>query len=167
MVLFPFSGSTTFSFFSLPAFLPLSVMQRLIHSYIHTHIHSHPHIHVVLSLYPLHGFVLQPQWQGPGDEVILHRRAAGLTEPRPSPPSSSAQRTNSSLTSPSTVLLLLCSDKFTYMPMQTTGHAHKHHFSEVHISQAACLQVSADSDNHTSTSMNPHTHALAHTHIHR
>lgn len=117
-------------FFSLPAFLPLSVMQRLIHSYIHTHIHSHPHIHVVLSLslHPLHGFVLQPQWQGPGDEVTLHRRAAGLTEPRPSPPSSSAQRTNSSLTSPSTVLRFLCSDKFTYMPMQTTGRTHTSFF---------------------------------------
>lgn len=36
-------------------------------------------------LCPLRGFVLLPQCQGPGDEVTLHRRAAGLTEPRPSP----------------------------------------------------------------------------------
>lgn len=32
--------------------------------------------------------MLLPQCQGPGDEVTLHRRAAGLTEPRPSPPPS-------------------------------------------------------------------------------
>lgn len=114
---------------------------------------------MLFCLYPLHGFVLRPQWQGPGDEVTLHRRAAGLTEPQPSPPSSSAQRTNSSLTSPSTVLLFLC---FTYMPMQTTGHAHKHHFSEVHISQAACLQASADNNTDMSTSMSPHVHARRH-----
>lgn len=54
----------------------------------------------VLSLCPLHGFVLLPQCQGPGDEVTLHGRAAGLTEPRPSPPPSSAQRTKRPTASP-------------------------------------------------------------------
>lgn len=46
----PFSEFTTSSFLSLPVFLPLSVMQRLIHIYIHAHIQSHPHIHVESSL---------------------------------------------------------------------------------------------------------------------
>lgn len=46
----PFSGFTTSSFLSLPVFLPLSVMQRLIHIYIHAHIQSHPHIHPESSL---------------------------------------------------------------------------------------------------------------------
>lgn len=76
---------------SLPVFLSLSVMQ----AYSHLHPYSHPvpppHLCVVFSLCPLRGFVLLPQCQGPGDEVTLHRRAAGLTEPRPSPPPSSAQ----------------------------------------------------------------------------
>lgn len=53
-----------------------------------------------IPLRPLHGFVLLPQSQGPGDEVTLHRRAAGLTEPRPSPPPSSAPRTNRPAASP-------------------------------------------------------------------
>lgn len=46
-----FSEFTTSSFLSLPVFLPLSVMQRLIHIYIqHPHIQSHPHIHLESSL---------------------------------------------------------------------------------------------------------------------
>lgn len=47
VVLFhPFQNSLLSPSFSLPVFLPLSVMQRLIHIYIHTQIQSHPHIHV-------------------------------------------------------------------------------------------------------------------------
>lgn len=61
----------------------------------HSRLHPHsnpvppPHSCVVFSLCPLRGFVLLSQCQRPGDEVTLHRRAAGLTEPRPSPPPSS------------------------------------------------------------------------------
>lgn len=84
----PFQNPQLSLTFSLPVLLPLSVMQ--------THSHLHPRSHpvpppqscVVFSLCPLHGFVLLPQCQGPGDEVTLHRRATGLTEPRPSPPPS-------------------------------------------------------------------------------
>jgi len=97
----PFSEFTTFSLsFSLPVSLPLSVMQA--HSHLHPHSHPvpPPHSSVVFSLCPLHGFVLLPQCQGPGDEVTLHRRAAGLTEPRPSPPLPSAQWTTKPTSSP-------------------------------------------------------------------
>lgn len=55
-----------------------------IHIYIQSHTRSLPH--VAISLCPVYGFVLRPQCQGPGDEVILHRRAVGLSESRPSPP---------------------------------------------------------------------------------
>lgn len=86
--------------FSLPVFLPLSVMQT--HSHLHPHSHPvpPPHSCVVFSPCPLHGFVLLPQCQGPGDEVTLHGRAAGLTDSRPSPPPSSTQKANRPAPSP-------------------------------------------------------------------
>lgn len=91
----PFQNSLLSLTFSLPVFLQA-------HSHLHPHSHPvpPPQSCVVFSLRPLHGFVLLPQCQGPGDEVTLHRRAAGLTEPRPSPPPSSAQTTNRPAVSP-------------------------------------------------------------------
>lgn len=53
-----------------------------------------PHSCAAVSLCLLHGFVLLPQCQGPGEEVTHHRRPAELAEPRPSPPLSTAQLPN-------------------------------------------------------------------------
>lgn len=97
VLFFPFSELTTFSLFFSSCLSP-----SLSHagSFTSTSTLTSSPSPTVSSLCPLHGFVLLPQCQGPGDEVTLHRRAAGLTEPRPSPPSSSAQRTNRPAVSP-------------------------------------------------------------------
>lgn len=131
------------------------------HSHLHPHSHPvpPPHSCAVFSLYPLHGFVLLPQCQGPGDEVTLHRRAAGLTEPRPSPPASSAQRTNRPAVSPPPAhYLFLSPDSFTSTPMQTTGHAHKHlicrKFLLARLHSCKLVQI------------NTHIHAHERMHIH-
>lgn len=75
-VLFPFSSC-----------LSPSLSHAEAHSHLHpcTHPIPPPHSSWVVSLCPLHGFVLWPQYQGPGDEVTLHGRAAGLTKSPPSP----------------------------------------------------------------------------------
>lgn len=76
-VLFPFSSCLSPS---------------LSHAEAHSHLHPRtypvppPHSCRVYSQCPLRGFVLQPQYQGPGDEVTLHGRATGLTKSPPSPP---------------------------------------------------------------------------------
>lgn len=76
-VLFPFSSC-----------LSPSLSHAEAHSHLHprTHPVPPPHSCWVFSLCPLHGFVLRPQYQGPGDEVTLHGRATGLTKSPPSPP---------------------------------------------------------------------------------
>lgn len=84
----PFSEFTTFSVFTFfsSCFAPsLSHAGSFASSSTLT---STPSPTFMCSLLCLHGFVLLPQYQGPGDEVTHHRRPAGLTEPQPSPPPS-------------------------------------------------------------------------------
>lgn len=68
------------------SFLPLSYAEAHSHLHPRTHPIPPPHSSRLVFLCPLHGFVLWPQCQGPGDEVTLHGRAAGLTKSPPSPP---------------------------------------------------------------------------------
>lgn len=86
MVLFsPNFKNSLFLILSLPVVLSLPVMQA--HSHLHPYSHPGPPPHSCVV------FCLSPAWLcavatmlGPGDEVTLHRRSAGLSEPRPSPP---------------------------------------------------------------------------------
>lgn len=146
---YPFQNSLFFLSFSLPVFLPLSVMQA--HSHLHPHSHPvpPPQSSVVFFLCPLHGFVLLPQCQGPADEVTLHRRAAGLTEPRPSPTPSCAERTYRPAASPPPAHYIFSSAQAT-SPLRLCKPQGTH--KNIICRKAGCILASEDKHTHKSTS---------------
>lgn len=100
--------------FFLSLFLSLSLMKTYSHLHPPSQAVPPPHSRLVFYLCPLHGFVLLPQCQRPGKEVTHHRRAAGLTEPQPSPLPSSAENVKTrTVTSSSLLRLCLSFDNIT------------------------------------------------------
>lgn len=140
---------SSFSPFSRLGFLRVSVMQA--HSHLHPRSHPVPPPHS--SLRPLRGFVLLPQCQGPGDEVTLHRRAAGLTEPPPS----RAQRTNRPAASPPPSTYICPSSQATTPLRPCKPHTQTYYLQEVHICTCmhACKLVQIT---HTQVHTVTHTH---------